>query len=242
MGAIARFLLALERLARRRGLKIEDAYKFAKQEFGEMTPLLKKQIENVFSKIKKPVVGKPGKKEGTVLPMVKEIAKKEEGIGSLDVSEFDESMGNLDEMVNPKRPGGPLDPTIGITRTIARRILDRKGIEIGKNDPIDVFLNNFGIGAGTDIQNLGEEIAEAESSGRNLKPLDDLIDIEGFFDLEVQKNPETGLPTEDLIEQLEKDLEQKNVLEDFDPKGRKPNATGGRAQAASGGLAGILKL
>ena len=278
MGAIARFLLALERLASRRGLKIEDAFKFAKQEFGEITPLLKKQIENVFSKIKKPVVGKPGKKEGAVLPMVKEIAKKEEGIGSLDVSELDEFnlskddpmgdlekivkgegdtglpkdppkldskeniMGAIDRLKDPARPGGPLDPTIGITRTIARRILDRKGIEIGKNDPIDVFLNNFGIGAGTDIQNLGEEIAEAESSGRNLKPLDDLIDIEGFFDLEVQKNPETGLPTEDLIEQLEKDLEQKNVLEDFDPKGRKPSATGGRAQAASGGLAGILKL
>ena len=278
MGAIARFLLALERLARRRGLKIEDAFKFAKQEFGEMTPLLKKQIENVFSKIKKPVVGKPGKKEGAVLPMVKEIAKKEEGIGSLDVSELDEFnlskddpmgdlekivkgegdtglpkdppkldskeniMGAIDRLKDPARPGGPLDPTIGITRTIARRILDRKGIEIGKNDPIDVFLNNFGIGAGTDIQNLGEEIAEAESSGRNLKPLDDLIDIEGFFDLEVQKNPETGLPTEDLIEQLEKDLEQKNVLEDFDPKGRKPSATGGRAHAASGGLAGIFKL
>ena len=278
MGAIARFLLALERLARRRGLKIEDAFKFAKQEFGEMTPLLKKQIENVFSKIKKPVVGKPGKKEGAVLPMVKEIAKKEEGIGSLDVSELDEFnlskddpmgdlekivkgegdtglpkdppkldskeniMGAIDRLKDPARPGGPLDPTIGITRTIARRILDRKGIEIGKNDPIDVFLNNFWIGAGTDIQNLGEEIDEAESSGGNLKPLDDLIDIEGFFDLEVQKNPETGLPTEDLIEQLEKDLEQKNVLEDFDPKGRKPSATGGRAQAASGGLAGILKL
>ena len=278
MGAIARFLLALERLARRRGLKIEDAFKFAKQEFGEMTPLLKKQIENVFSKIKKPVVGKPGKKEGAVLPMVKEIAKKEEGIGSLDVSELDEFnlskddpmgdlekivkgegdtglpkdppkldskeniMGAIDRLKEPARPGGPLDPTIGITRTIARRILDRKGIEIGKNDPIDVFLNNFGIGAGTDIQNLGEEIAEAESSGRNLKPLHDLIDREGFFDLAVQKNPETGLPTEDLIEQLEKDLEQKNVLEDFDPKGRKPSATGGRAQAASGGLAGILKL
>ena len=106
MGAIARFLLALERLARRRGLKIEDAYKFAKQEFGEMTPLLKKQIENVFSKIKKPVVGKPGKKEGTVLPMVKETAKKEEGIGSLDVSELDEfnlskddPMGDLEKIV-----------------------------------------------------------------------------------------------------------------------------------------------
>ena len=54
MGAIARFLLALERLARRRGLKIEDAYKFAKQEFGEITPLLRKQIQNVYKKIQKP--------------------------------------------------------------------------------------------------------------------------------------------------------------------------------------------
>ena len=143
-------------------------------------------------------------------------------------------MGAIDRLKDPARPGGPLDPTIGITRTIARRILDRKGIEIGKNDPIDVFLNNFGIGAGTDIQNLGEEIAEAESSGRNLKPLDDLIDIEGFFDLKVQKNPDTGISTEDLVEQLEKDLKEKEILEDFDPTDREPNA--------AGGLAGILKL
>ena len=279
MGPLAQFIIALTNLVRSGAIrKIPQAIKFAEQQFGKVTPLLKKQIEKVFESVKKPVVGKPGKKEGVVIPMVKEVAKKEEGIGSLDVSEFDEFnlskddpmgdlekivkgegdtglpkdppkldskeniMGAIDRLKDPARPGGPLDPTIGITRTIARRILDRKGIEIGKNDPIDVFLNNFGIGAGTDIQNLGEEIAEAESSGRNLKPLDDLIDIEGFFDLEVQKNPETGLPTEDLIEQLEKDLEQKNVLEDFDPKGRKPSATGGRAQAASGGLAGILKL
>ena len=81
MGAIARFLLALNRLARARGFKIEDAYKFAKQEFGEITPLLRKQIQNVFDKIKKPVVGKPGKKEGAVIPMVKEGAKKAEPEG-----------------------------------------------------------------------------------------------------------------------------------------------------------------
>ena len=253
MGPLAQFLIALTNLVRSGAIrKIPQAIKFAEQQFGKVTPLLKKQIEKVFESAKKPVVGKPGKKEGTVIPMVRETVRKgadkiksEEGIASLEDSS--PLMDRLDETVdmlqnNPRRPGGSLDPAIGITRALARRILDRKGIEIGKNDPIDVFLNNFGIGAGTDIQNLGEEIAEAESSGRNLKPLDDLIDIEGFFDLEVQKNPETGLPTEDLIEQLEKDLEQKNVLEDFDPKGRKPSATGGRVQAANGGLASILKL
>jgi hypothetical protein len=241
MGAIARFLLALERLARRRGLKIEDAYKFAKQEFGEMTPLLKKQIENVFSKIKKPVVGKPGKKEGVVIPMVKEGAKKAEGIETLDVpteqkpSDTDLTRLGIENLKNPRRPGGPLDPVVGITRTIARRILDKKGIKIDRReDPLDIFTNNFGIGAGTDIQNLGEEIAEAESTGRKLKPLDDLIEMEGFFDLQTQKNPDTGMSDQEVLDMLEKDLKEKETLEDFDPTDRDPNA--------EGGLIKILKL
>ena len=265
MGAIARFLIALERLARRQGLKIEDAYKFAKQEFGEITPLLKKQIQNVFDKIKKPVVGKPGKKEGTVLPFVRD-AKKTEGIETLDEFNLtkDDPMGDLEKIIkgegdtglpkkpsdtdltrlgienlkNPRRPGGPLDPVVGITRTIARRILDKKGIKIDRReDPLDIFMNNFGIGAGTDIQNLGEEIAEAETSGRKLKPLDDLIEIEGFFDLEVQKNPDKGMSDQEFLEKLEeiqKDVDQKNILEDFDPEDREPNA--------KGGLAGIINL
>jgi hypothetical protein len=53
-------------------------------------------------------------------------------------------MGAIDKLKNPRRAGGPLDPVEGITRTLARRILDRKGIEIGKNDPIDVFDETFG--------------------------------------------------------------------------------------------------
>jgi len=253
MGPLARFLIALERLARRQGLKIEDAYKFAKQEFGEITPLLRKQIQNVYKKIKEQIPGKPGEK-GRVIPFV----KKTEGIETLDEFNLtkDDPMGDLEKIVkgegdtglpkkssdtdltklgienlkNPRRPGGPLDPVTGITRTIARRILDKKGIEIGKGDPLEIFLNNFGIGAGTDIQNLGEEIAEAESTGRKLKPLDDLIEIEGFFDLEVQKNPDKGMSDQEFLEKLEeiqKDVDQKNILEDFDPEDRDPNAKGG---------------
>tara|TARA_Y100001972_G_scaffold41102_1_gene50762 strand:+ start:334 stop:1359 length:1026 start_codon:yes stop_codon:yes gene_type:complete len=234
MGALARFLLALERLARRSGFKIEDAYKFAKQEFGEITPLLRKQIQNVYKKIQKPVVGKPGKKEGVIIPMVKEGAKKAEGIETLDVpteqkpSDTDLTRLGIENLKNPRRSGGPLDPVTGITRTIARRILDKKGIKIDRReDPLDIFLNNFGIGAGTDIQNLGEEIAEAESTGRKLKPLDDLIEIEGFFNLQPTENPEMGMTDEELLQKLEKDLKEKETLEDFDPTDREPNAKGG---------------
>ena len=85
MGPLAQFLLALTNLVRSGGVRnIAQAIKFAEQQFGKVTPLLKKQIEKVFESAKKPVVGKPGKKEGTVLPMVKEGAKKEEGIASLE--------------------------------------------------------------------------------------------------------------------------------------------------------------
>jgi hypothetical protein len=241
MGALAKFLLALTNLVRSGGVRnIPQAIKFAEQQFGKVTPLLKKQIEKVFESAKKPVVGKPGKKEGMVIPMVKEGAKKTEGIETLDEFNLskDDPLGDLEKIIkgegdtglpkNPRRPGGPLDPVQGITRTIARRILDKKNIKIDRReDPIDIFLNNFGIGAGTDIQNLGEEIAEAETSGRNLKPLDDLIDIEGFFDLEVQKNPDKGMSDQEVLDMLEKDLKEKETLEDFDPTDRDPNAKGG---------------
>jgi hypothetical protein len=255
MGQIAKFLLALERLARRQGLKIEDAYKFAKQEFGEITPLLKKQIQNVFDKIKKPVVGKPGKKEGAVVPMVKEGAKKaepeglgkfidekgdftqkskdifDEGIKGLEKSEEmrlsdDDPMGDLEQILNPRRPGGSLDPAIGITRALARRILDKKGIEIGKKDPIDVFTDTFGE-AISDVNNLAEEMIEIDARGGGMKDMDQMLEIEGLFDIEIPTNPQKGLTDDEMIEMLEKDLKEKEILEDFDPTFRKPNATGG---------------
>ena len=253
MGPLAQFIIALTNLVRSGAIrKIPQAMKFAEQQFGKVTPLLKKQIEKVFESVKKPAIGKPGKKEGTVLPFIKETGKEPKGLETLDVSELDEfnlskddPIGDLEKIVkgeghtglpkNPRRPGGPLDPVTGITRTIARRILDKKGVKIDRReDPIDIFLNNFGVGAGTDIQNLADEIVEAEASGRNLKPLDDLIDIEGFFDLEIQKNPDMGMTDQELLDMLEKDVKEKEILEDFDPTDREPNA--------AGGLAGVLKL
>jgi uncharacterized protein (DUF433 family) len=55
-----------------------------------------------------------------------------------------------------------------------------------------------------------------------------------LFDIEIPTNPRRGVPVEETIKRLEQDLEQKNILEDFDPTDREPNA--------AGGLAGILKL
>jgi len=243
MGPLAQFLLSLTNLVRSGAIrKIPQAIKFAEQQFGKVTPLLKKQIEKVFESAKKPVVGKPGKKEGTVIPMVKEIAKKEEGIASLEDSPL---MDRLDETVdmlqnNPRRPGGSLDPATGITRALARRILERKGIEIGKKDPIEVFSDTFGE-AISDVNNLAEEMIEIDKRGGGMKDMDQMLEIEGLFDIEIPTNPQKGLTDDELLELMKK-TEEEEVLKDFDPTDRKPNATGGRVQASSGGLAGILKL
>jgi hypothetical protein len=243
MGPLAQFLLALTNLVRSGGIKkISDAIRFAELQFGKVTPLLKKQIQKIFESAKKPVVGKPGKKEGTVLPMVKEGAKKAEGIETLEdssplmdrldkkVEEMrlsdDDPMGDLEQILNPRRPGGSLDPAIGITRALARKILDRKGIEIGKGkDPIDVFTDTFGEVI-TDVKNLADEMVEADEIGRNLKSPDELLEIEGLFDIEIPTNPQKGLTDEELLK-LDKQIKEEKILEDFDPTFRKPNAKGG---------------
>ena len=286
MGPLAQFILALTNLVRSGAIrKVPQAIKFAEQQFGKVSPLLKKQIEKVFESAKKPLVGKQGKKEGTVLPLVRKIAeKKEEGIASLDDSsslmdklgkdvedmkplseaekdiaeiqksiddlnqadaeEFrlsdDDPMGDLEQILNPRRPGGSLDQATGITRALARRILDRKGIEIGKKDPIDIFTDTFGE-AISDVNNLAEEMIEIDARGGGMKDMDKMLEADGLFDIEIPENPQKGLTNDELLELIKKTEEEK-VLTDFDPTGRKPNATGGRVRAASGGLADLLKL
>ena len=244
MGPLAQFLIALTNLVRSGAIrKIPQAIKFAEQQFGKVTPLLKKQIEKVFDSAKKPVVGKPGKKEGTVIPMVRETVRKgadkiksEEGIASLEDSPL---MDRLDETVdmlqnNPRRPGGSLDQATGLTRALARRILDRKGIEIGKKDPIDVFSDTFGE-AINDVNNLAEEMIEIDSRGGGMKDMDQMLEIEGLFDIEIPTNPNKGLTDDELLDLMQK-TEEEEILKDFDPKGRKPSATGGRAGYENGDI------
>ena len=279
MGPLAQFILALTNLVRSGAIrKVPQAIKFAEQQFGKVSPLLKKQIEKVFESAKKPLVGKQGKKEGTVLPLVRKIAeKKEEGIASLDdssslmdklgkdvedmkplseaekdIAEIERSIGDLNKTEadadvfsesigfpkNPKRPGGSLNQATGLTRALARKILNRKGIEIGKKDPINVFTDTFGESI-SDVNNLAEEMLEIDRRGGGIKDLDQMLEADGLFDIEIPTNPQKGLTDDELLELIKKTDEEK-ILTDFDPKGRKPSATGGRVKMAKGGLPNIL--
>jgi len=219
MGPLLRFLIAAERLARR-GIKKEDIIKFAKQEFGEVSQLLQKQIDKIFTKIKKPKVGKETKKEGEVIPF-----KKKEGI--MTTEEASPMMKGIEETIemlqnNPRRPGGPLDPATGLTRTAARQILQKlaregkinipderereaivKGFQ-GGVDPIEVFRKTFGQDVLNDVANLSEELLEIERRGGSYKELNKVLEDAGFFDLKQPKNPPQGMTDAELSEFIKK--------------------------------------
>jgi hypothetical protein len=104
MGALARFLLVLGNLVKNGTIKkIDQAIKFAKNEFGEVTPLIKKQIEKVFKETKKPQVGTPAKKEATVSPIregIETLADKKvlDKLDDVNLSK-DDPLGDLEKIV-----------------------------------------------------------------------------------------------------------------------------------------------
>ena len=231
-----RFIMALGNLVKQGAIKSKNqAIDFFKREFGDTpTGLIKKQIDDIFKKKNVPKT----KKEGKVVPF-----KKKEGI--MATEEASPLMKRLDDVVdmlqkNPKRPGGSLDPATGLTRALARRILDKKGIQIGKKDPIEVFSDTFGESI-SDVNNLAEEMLEIDSRGGGMKDMDQMLEADGLFDIEIPKNPQRGLTDQEMLE-LEKQVTDEKILTDFDPKGRKPSATGGRVGLKNGSPEGIITI
>ena len=217
--AIYKFLQAARNLAKQ-GMKKEQILDFARREFGEVSKLLKKQIDDIFK-------AKPKtEKKGEVVPI-----KKDEGIETLseadkDIADIQKSIDDLDETVkeadafsesigfpkNPYRPGGALDPVEGVTRTLARRILEKKGIEIGKKDPLEVFENTIGFDVLTDVKNLADDIVDAEKQGRQLKSMDELLEIEGLFNVKISDNPVKGMPHEEFVKMVDK-IESEKLID-----------------------------
>jgi len=211
MGQLAKFLLSLSNLVRTGGIrKIEDAFNIAKQEFGEVTPLLKKQIERIFARGKKQ---EPGiKKEGEVISIKRDknnlteddpmgdLEKIVKGEGNVGLPKKDQASG-LESLKNPYRPGGGLDPIEGMTRTAARVVLGRRGIDIPeKKDPIDIFEENFGGDALMDLRDVGEELLEKERTGRITESMGEFLDSRGMFDIKINKDAPKGISNEEMLD------------------------------------------
>jgi hypothetical protein len=256
MNAVLRFLQSLRSLKNSGVIKsVDEAYDFAKREFGEINDLLKRQIEQVFKQSKP--APKPG--EGGITS-IKNAPKKETtsqapGImGEIEASgqrlegaanRMSEIQKEIDAMYKPKetsplmerleggvetlkqmkQPG--MDLTTGLTRTSVRKILDRAGIQVpDKVDPIEVFEKNFGGDALMDVKDVAEEMIELERMGKSTKSMDEILEQSGMFDIKRNPDAPKGLSDEE-IERIKKEVDQEKQIKDFDPTDREPNSMGG---------------
>jgi hypothetical protein len=274
MTPILKFLLSLRNLQKSGVIKsVDEAYDFAKREFGEINDLLKRQIEQVFKQSKPaPKPGEGGitsiknapKKETTsqapgIMGEIEASGKKLEGaanrmaeiqkdIDAMYKPKPDTSplMGRLEEGIETlkqmKQPG--MDLATGLTRTAARKILDRAGIQVpDKVDAIEVFVKEFGGESLIDVKNVAEEMIELERMGKSTKSMDKILEQSGLFDITRNPNARKGMSDEQL-EQIKKEVDQDKMIKDFDPTDREPNSMGGinRTNFAIGGTKVILAI
>ena len=227
--ALQKFLQSLNSL-RKQGLikTVDEAVAFAKQEFGEVNDLFKRQIEQVF-KGTTPKAPPPG---GGGITSIKNAPKKEtppQESGTI-MDRISKASNRIEELMKEReamyKPKQGLNLAEGLTRTIARKILDRKNIEIPKGkDPIGVFSDVFGESI-SDVNNLAEELIEIDQRGGGSKNIDEMIEMEGLFDIGVPKNPQKGMSDEEMLK-IKKEVDEEKQLKDFDPTDREPNAMGG---------------
>ena len=142
---------------------------------------------------------------------------------------------------DPRRPGGPLDPAVGITRAGARLVLENKGIKIGSKDPLDLVRENFGQDFLNDINNLSEEMLEIDRRGGSYRDLTDLLKREGLYDAPINKDAPKGYTAEEMKKIMdeadEKDLGDK--LKDL-PDDIPDMAEGGRIGFKKGKSKGLI--
>ena len=154
-----------------------------------------------------------------------EAAKKMQQQKNLETSPL---MKRLEGGVESLRKAGQGENlTTGLTRTMAREILMKRGIEIAKGmDPIETFRKTFGQDVLGDVSNLADELIEMEAMGKTPRRLEDILEQEGMFDIKMRKEPPQGYTDEELAE-IQKAIDEEDILLKFDPEDRKPNAEGG---------------
>ena len=285
INAIIRFLQAARSMAQR-GMKKEQILDFARREFGEVSKLLRKQIDDIFK-------AKPKtEKKGDVVPI-----KKKEGIETLseadqDIADIQKSMDDLDaaeaeadafsaldkrtrdiakgdvtgeasdlmtdldnKMTGIKKAADEMkeiadktpesfvdffyagtkarDPRQGVVRAAAREILNKNKVNIGKEDPIDVFRKMYGEDGLEAVDAVSDSLLDAQSYGE----MNTILTQNKLFDLVPKKTygyDEKIVTAEKIRKAKEQEAKNRQILEEFDPKDRTENA--------DGGLINLLKL
>jgi len=245
--AVLKFLQSLRSLAKSGVIKsVDQAMDFAKREFGEVTDLLKRQIEQVF---KKPTTKAPKPGEGGITS-IKNAPKKEipdQASGIMATEESTPLMSRLEKGAETlrgfKQPG--MDLTTGMARTAARVILDNAGIKVPeKVDPLEVIAKEFGGDVLMDLKDVAEELIEKERTGKITESMGEFLESRGMFNLQRGRTDAPQGMSDEELEQIKKQVDQEKMLKDFDPKDRTENSMGGiqRLQFKLGGTKKLLAL
>jgi len=240
MGPVVKLLQAIANLTRTGAIKsLDDAFRLAKRELGDRFDTYKNQIKDAFD------AGTRKQKSADIIQFPK---KKKEGIETLKKEDdiFEDTLESTKKMVKEKnletsplmerleggveslrKAGQGENLTTGLTRTMVREILMKRGIDIAKGmDPIEIFRKTFGQDVLGDVANLADELIEMEAMGKRSRKLEDILEQEGMFDIKMRKEPPQGYTDEELAE-IKKSIDQEDILLKFDPEDRKPNAEGG---------------
>ena len=250
MGPVIKLLQAIRGLTKSGAIKsVDDAYRLAQRELGEKFVRHKNQIKDAFDagntkpsnvipfrkkegieSLSKGRVKKPGEViEASFKPGVDKKGKRVEESPS-QASGTSPLMKRLSEgaqMLKGMKQSG-MDPTVALTKTLARSILNKKGIKIPDDrvDPIEALVENFGADVLMDTKNVAEELLELQRMGKGTKSIDEVLEQEGMFDVQINKNAPKGLTQEEL-RQIKKEVDQEKMFKDFDPTDREPNSEGG---------------
>jgi len=293
--SLLKFLNAARNLAKQ-GLKEKDILAFAKQEFGEVTDLVRLQINKIFKTKNQPSVGIKTKDpvfdntvetipfDDTGTPFnprdpQKVYGKPREGIKTLDEAEMD--IKSIDDATNELNDAvteaDAFSENIGFpaaTKNIKKETSDLddilEGLEGDKSLPeIDEnLLKDFN----DEIRKGVDEIMSGDKSPATLRKsieVDNLmLEYPGLsrdFAKQIANDPdpkrkadmlfmvkqtfkmsEEGKSGKEIIDTFKsgktgsETLDNSIILNNFDPKGRKPSAKGGRIKMAKGGLPNIL--
>jgi len=243
-----KFLMALRNLYNAGAIKtVKQAYDFAKNQFGQLDDLFKRQIEQVF---KKPVDKAPKPGEGGITS-IKNAPKKEtpdQASGIMASEEASPLMQKLEKGADIlrefKRPG--MDLTTGMARTAARVILDNAGIKVPeKVDPLEAIAQEFGADVLMDLRDVADELIEKERAGKITESMGEFLEKRGMFNLQRGRTDMPKGMSDEELQQIKKEVDQEKMLKDFDPTDRTENAMGGRIGFEDGtpkNKKGIMKV
>ena len=261
---ILKFLKAARNLVKNKDMSKDDILRFAKQEFGEVPGYLRVQIDKLFkskpTKIEKKGEVVPIKKDegimatdeaaevleqrtkdiakgdvtGETSDLVKKIEDKVEEIKKIseDMPQLTDSP--FDDFYNYVLGGQKArDPKVGMVRTAAREILEKNKIKIGSEDPIEVLRKTYGENVLEAVDAIGDDLLDAQSYGE----INTILKDNNLFDLVPKKTygyDQNVVAAEKIRKAKELEAKNRQLLEEFDPKDRDPNA--------DGGLINVLKL